>query len=1450
MAAVCKGIESDPSRHSGPLREKRHQVPQDDGCESDASLSSFTGSERNLLDELWLAQHVPASLQPTGQNLVSYSSSPNKENIIAGEEQETGTSQMSEHVKKSKIPKPIVQRRNLGVPRRLVIQTNCLSKQTKNTPSAAKSLLDTLKQSSPECGKIEQHVVGNGEGSLKGNCVSEEPIISDDAPDTHPSSPGPNLRGKQHKPFAVGSMKVSPKGNCVSEINGETILPAASALQETHLPSSSKQDDQDLGAEQHGSHSVGNEEVSLQDGQEESNEDTHKGSSFSLNGSADHGLSSPLKSSPELSENEQPVSNTKASRKVVSPSEEQLTPYQRLRLNNLAENQNHWELVKQRNPGVLAPLSMNLPLISKTSKFKRTGFNNCSNDFNTSSGRKVPTRNSSEVAKQLLKETISSSSDDLGEDSSDGGIVPLTGTEEEDSDSSSPSSKKSVNGAKKSLFGKNKTSIKHTSAQIIASSQGSAVSEKFRKSTRPLHSNNNTASKNQQPRGAQKPPSSLKPQLQNTKSGTLLFADDDEFITPPNVNGTLLFAGDDEFITPPNVNATKRKAVSLGSKPLDKPDVSSSPNNLISQQNLGGQEPPSSSKPQLQNTKSGTPLSAIDAEHNTTPNVNAENKRRAKSLGSTNLDKIELTSSSNNLISQQNLGAQKTPSSSKPQLQKRKSGTLLFTDDDEFITPPNVNAPKRKAVSLGSISLDKPDVSSSPNNLISQQNLGAQKPPSSSKPQPQKRKSGTPLSAIDAEHNTTPNVNAENKRKAKSLGSTNLDKIGLSSSSNNLSRQQKIGPKTSLKSNSTSSNKAVSQTSSSSSEDSDHSLTDIDNVSVSGCDNDLSEPLSAGELHDHLQTTKQKPPRKVELKRERKKLRNCGKSYVRQNGKTVMERKPSEVHVCSKLKCQDIITEEIADTLCQEFWNLADIDRERQYIASRINRCRPVRRRQRFDDSERSRNFQYKYYLDINGERHQVCKSTFLGTLCLSERMVRTVTDQVASAVSSLPVNDRRGHCAPKHKLPAATEAAIKKHIDSFPSYVSHYAREQTNALYFASNLNYKKMYQLYCEADYPKVSYSVYYLRVKASGRKFKKASFATCSKCDRFKLQIDAATSEDERRSLRIQLERHHRKAEQAYALKRDMKEEAEADPTMRVLVYDMEKVLPCPYLKCKDAFYLRQLSVFNVTVTDTTTKRTHCYMWDEVEGGRSANSIASSVLKHIISEVPHGVKRIVIFSDACTSQNRNSHVAAMYHVALQEHPTLQTIEHIFLIPGHTHLEVDNKHSVMERFKSNRDKVSHPEEYYDLIHEAGLTDLENFPDGKFFVVRMHKKFYNFADLLSGPLIKREVTLNQNKFNWLDTNWFRYTKEKLGLVEVKASYNPLAHFDVLSFLRRGIKSSAVAHLAPLLKKFYTSPQPISELKKKDLISMLPFIDKKYHEFYHSLPTSPTAQDVDPDLED
>lgn len=581
-----------------------------------------------------------------------------------------------------------------------------------------------------------------------------------------------------------------------------------------------------------------------------------------------------------------------------------------------------------------------------------------------------------------------------------------------------------------------------------------------------------------------------------------------------------------------------------------------------------------------------------------------------------------------------------------------------------------------------------------------------------------------------------------------------------------------------------------------------------------------------------------------EAKDKRQFLRNSGQEYVDSNGKVKQARSMKPVHTCVRLKCQDNISEDIAKTLFQEYWDLQSYDSRLNYVTSRMEVTPVKRKRSRLPEEEsHSKSTTNKYYFDVFGKRMQVCKSTFLGTLGETDGFIRNAASKKNITVSGVPPKDARGRHPPKHKLPASVEDAVRKYILSYPSYISHYKRNDVGDVRFLpSDLSVTKLHEEYCgQEGANKVCFSTFEKIFKTCGRKFKQPSTDTCSKCDEYKVQLQYLTGEEREEILKIR-DVHHERAEVLYQMKRDAKEQAGNDPSKRVLMFDLEQCLETPYLKCGKVFYLRQLYTFNLTVLDTTTNVTHCYMWHEGEGERGANQIGSCLLNHILNEIPGGVTDAKFFSDSTSGQNRNSHIAAMFLTALEEHCSLKTITHICLEVGHTRLEVDCKHAAIEGLK-NSQKIEVPSDWYTAISKLN----ENAENPKFVVHEMKQGFYNFAQLLKGPLVLRSVCNTGAKFYWMKTHYFQYRKNNRKIFFKEDVIGPNSPFLSVDF-RRNRKNNSDGSLAEYLEYCYKGPLPISEEKKGDLLKLLPFIKPLNRQFFQNLITSSGADDVDPDI--
>lgn len=108
----------------------------------------------------------------------------------------------------------------------------------------------------------------------------------------------------------------------------------------------------------------------------------------------------------------------------------------------------------------------------------------------------------------------------------------------------------------------------------------------------------------------------------------------------------------------------------------------------------------------------------------------------------------------------------------------------------------------------------------------------------------------------------------------------------------------------------------------------------------------------------------------------------------------------------------------------------------------------------------------------------------------------------------------------------------------------------------------------------------------------------------------------------------------------------------------MFDLQKCLVTPNLTNTKSFYLRKLWTFNLTLFDATSNSAINMMWSENITGRGGNEIASCLLRWADenSENVAQVEELIFYSDNCAGQN-----------------SLKTINHKFMMKGHTHMEVD---------------------------------------------------------------------------------------------------------------------------------------------------------------------------------
>ncbi|XP_067612620.1 uncharacterized protein [Eurosta solidaginis] len=453
----------------------------------------------------------------------------------------------------------------------------------------------------------------------------------------------------------------------------------------------------------------------------------------------------------------------------------------------------------------------------------------------------------------------------------------------------------------------------------------------------------------------------------------------------------------------------------------------------------------------------------------------------------------------------------------------------------------------------------------------------------------------------------------------------------------------------------------------------------------------------------------------------------------------------------------------------------------------------------------------------------EYAKSVFLKIFGETDQSIKTVCRQkIKGHFGGDIANDHRGKHS-HHKLSIEKYNEVLAHIHSIPKYQSHYSRRHTSQLYFQRGLNLAHLYRLYKGKYSEPVSETKYQEIFRQLNIQFKKPQVDLCNKCEILKSRVENTTEENEKKQLLMEQKGHHDEADFAYNCKKTDKEIAINHGNVKMFSFDLQQCLPTPYLHASMFFYKRPLWTFNLTVHDGETKKANCYIWHEVIAKRGANDIGSCIFKCLMS-LPESISHVIMYSDSCPGQNRNSYISAMFEQVIEKHPSIAVIDHKFLVVGHTHLECDSVHAQIERKKKNMSgSIQHPHDWANLIAATS---------SKYVVHEMkQEEFFDFSALLKMNYTWRTTNAKGDKFEWKNVRWMRYEKQKPGVLQYKTSLKPEVEFNELNINPRRPGKSI-----PILPTSYTSLLTITKNKKKDLLDMLPLINTDFHNFYRHLP--------------
>lgn len=378
----------------------------------------------------------------------------------------------------------------------------------------------------------------------------------------------------------------------------------------------------------------------------------------------------------------------------------------------------------------------------------------------------------------------------------------------------------------------------------------------------------------------------------------------------------------------------------------------------------------------------------------------------------------------------------------------------------------------------------------------------------------------------------------------------------------------------------------------------------------------------------------------------------------------------SSKHHCSKIGEAD------REKVFKRFWENMNWEEKKMYVRGLVD-VTPVQRRRGSENSRRSSTL--VFFLKVDGQRRRVCRSLFLSTLGLGEWSVLNWVQDAGNKQS----NAASCHRGEAHDF-------MRSFLQDLPKVPSHYCRSSTSKQYlepvFQSIVDLHKVYHRAAEEKMLRpLSRQVFSEEFKWQNLGLYHPKKDQCNTCCSFK----AGNLPDN------EWQDHFLKKEEARAAKVQDKNEAN-DKTM-VVCMNLQALLLCPRLKASALYYKTKLAVHNFTVYDMFTHNATCYVWHEGEGALSASEIASCVTAFLSEHKEH--EEFILWSDGCGYQNRNSVLSN----ALLKFSTemKKVVTQKFPEKGHTQMECDSVHSVIERRLRNQE-IHVPADYVALMKTA----------------------------------------------------------------------------------------------------------------------------------------------------
>jgi hypothetical protein len=238
----------------------------------------------------------------------------------------------------------------------------------------------------------------------------------------------------------------------------------------------------------------------------------------------------------------------------------------------------------------------------------------------------------------------------------------------------------------------------------------------------------------------------------------------------------------------------------------------------------------------------------------------------------------------------------------------------------------------------------------------------------------------------------------------------------------------------------------------------------------------------------------------------------------------------------------------------------------------------------------------------------------------------------------------------------------------------------------------------------------------------------------------------------------EKHNQKKIRARIEKDSDKQKAESG-TCHVITVDLQAVKLSPQTKASALYYRTKLCCHNSTIYDLESHDVRCYWFDETNADLQASTFASCLVDFLQEKyLSIDKKPTIIYSHGCAAQNRNATMANALLYLAEKYEVCITQK--ILEKGHTQMECDSVHAIIERKLKNQD-IYLPSDYARLCEKSRRKQkLQNeklinpyevkCPDYTFFINYGDKNNLKYESIRLGTTVKDPVVTDLREIQYL----------------------------------------------------------------------------------------------------